>query len=226
MGFYDFRCMISGVSLKGCDAVLVVLCPEAGRGYAPITLGIKGSYNRFGSIDFIEEGLDTDLVLAYFTDRVGDGRLHLDPDHEDSYGKPPNDIEALLNYFERNVSDSSEEHPAAALDGKRLFSALIARPIWEALATLPTPDATFPAPFNDIYGHHLAAALARHHRELLAVNDFTKSQDIAWAPQQEEHIGEQHYAEEIMALLGTARQTFANTPVMLAALDIYAEDPN
>lgn len=223
MGFYDFRCMVSGVSLKGFDAVLVVLRPLAGSGYAPITLGIKGNYNRFGSIDFIEEDRHTDLVVAYFTERVHDGRLVLDPDYEGSYGKPPNDIENLLNYFERNVSDSTDECPAAALDGRRLFSALIARPVWDALAALPAPRVSFPSPFDDIYGHHLPA-LAEHLRELLAVNAFVISHGLSWRPLDEEGIGEQHFAEEMEAFLASARLTFAGTPVMLAALDIYAEE--
>src|SRR5262245_57016161 len=106
--------MVTGVSLKGIGAVLVGLQP-VGRGYRPITLGIAGNYNRYGSIDGIEEDLGTELVLAYFADRVRDGAFVLDPSYVDDYGKPPHDIECLLAYFERNLSDSSDDYPAAAL---------------------------------------------------------------------------------------------------------------
>lgn len=54
MGFYDFRCAVTGISLRGIDAVLVGLRPVGDR-YRPLTLGIAGKYNRLGSIDRIEE---------------------------------------------------------------------------------------------------------------------------------------------------------------------------
>ena len=60
---YDFRCTVTGISLKGVDAVLVGLQP-AGRAYRPITRGIAGAYNRLGSIDGIQEGLNTELMFT------------------------------------------------------------------------------------------------------------------------------------------------------------------
>ena len=42
MGFHDFRCAITGVSLKGADAVAVALEP-VDDGYRPIILGISGN---------------------------------------------------------------------------------------------------------------------------------------------------------------------------------------
>jgi len=62
MGFYDCRCMATGVSLKGADAALVLLHRAAGE-YAPISLAIKGNYNRLGAIDGVDEDANTRLVL-------------------------------------------------------------------------------------------------------------------------------------------------------------------
>lgn len=76
MGLYDSRCMITGVSLKGADAALVLLQPAA-NGYVPISLAIKGYYNRLGSIDGIEEDANTRLVLRYILDRSGAGAFQV-----------------------------------------------------------------------------------------------------------------------------------------------------
>jgi hypothetical protein len=73
MGFYDCRCMVTGLTLEG-DATLVVL-RQAGDAYQPITLGIAGSYDRYGSIDGVEEDVNTGLVFSYFLDRRRDGRF-------------------------------------------------------------------------------------------------------------------------------------------------------
>jgi hypothetical protein len=55
MGFYDCRCMITRISLRGARAVLVpiILLSQSENRYAPFGLGIKGTYNRLGSIDMI-----------------------------------------------------------------------------------------------------------------------------------------------------------------------------
>src|SRR4051794_22109502 len=50
MGFYDCRCAVTGVGLKGADAVLVLLQEDAGR-YRPMALGMAGHYNRAGAVD-------------------------------------------------------------------------------------------------------------------------------------------------------------------------------
>ena len=60
MGFYDFRCAVSGISLRGADAVLVVLEPD-GDQYRPVTLGVTGCYDRLGSI---ETGKTANVVVT------------------------------------------------------------------------------------------------------------------------------------------------------------------
>ena len=80
MGFYDCRCMVSGVSLKGADAALVLL-QQAGEAYRPIALAIVGNYNRLGSIDGIEEDANTKLVLEYFLGKLRSGAFAVDVDY-------------------------------------------------------------------------------------------------------------------------------------------------
>jgi hypothetical protein len=232
MGMYDFRCAITGISLRGADAVLVGLHPVAG-GYQPITFGITGNYNRLGSIDGIEDDLNTDLVHAYFCDRARTGDLLLDPYHAQDYGNPPNDIENLLNYFERNVSDSTEEDPAAALSGRRIFSTLIAKQVWTALAATYAPiDGTPETWFKEIFGDSSIAGdiyrdripeLATHARDLAAVHSFLATQGLTWTIPDEDEIGRQHY-EEMREFLDAARVAFHEVPAVLTALDAYAEE--
>lgn len=230
MGLYDFRCAITGISLKGVDAVLVGLQPAAG-GLRPITLGITGTYNRAGSIDNIREGLHTDLVFAYFRERAETGQFVLDPGYKRDYGNPPRDIESLLRYWERNVTDSTDEHPAATLSGQRIFSVLVAEPVWSALAAAFAPrDGTVETWFKRVFGDSVAQDiygsripdLAARLREMSAVDDFLAGRGIGWQLPDPAEIGAQHDAPELRDYLDAAHSTFHDVPAVRAALGDYA----
>lgn len=231
MGFYDLRCAVTGISLRGTDAVAVGLM-AAEDAYRPVTLGITGCYNRLGSIDGIEEDLNTDLVFAYFSRSARSGDFVMDAEYADAYGDPPRDIEALLGYFERNVSDSSEECPAATLSGRRVFSALVARPVWNALADAfapagGTPETWYgevfgdaPEPEETYRGRH--AELVPHIRALTAVNRFLGARGTGWSLPDDGETGGQHFGSEMREFLDAARACFQNVPSVLGALDAYA----
>ncbi|MEU2673828.1 hypothetical protein ABZ622_34185 [Streptomyces sp. NPDC007164] len=231
MGFYDFRCAVTGISLRGTDAVLVGLRPVGDR-YRPLTLGIVGEYNRLGSIDRIAEDPHTDLVAEYFHRRARAGDFVMDPGYADNYGNPPRDIECLLAYFERNVSDSSEEHPAATLFGRRVFSTLVARPVWTALASAFAPGGgTCETWYQEIFAESpeagemyrgLTGELARHIEELSAVDGFLDSRGLAW-PIPCDDIGGQHFGPEIREYLDAARSDFRDVPAVLEALTDYEQ---
>jgi hypothetical protein len=57
--------MLTGVSVARVGATVVVLRRTA-TGYEPITLGISGEYNGYGTIWSIDEGPDTELVYDFF----------------------------------------------------------------------------------------------------------------------------------------------------------------
>ncbi|MCX4964026.1 hypothetical protein OHA98_04165 [Streptomyces sp. NBC_00654] len=233
MGFYDSRCAVTGISLRGTDAVAVGLMANEG-GYRPVTLGITGNYNRLGSIDGIERDRNSDSVFEYFCRRAWSGDFVMAKQYADAYGDPPHDIDSLLSYFERNVSDSSEERPAATLYGRRVFSVLIARPVWNALAAgefAPggdAPEVWFTEVFGDarepgeLYRGCLAE-VARDIRALAAVNGFLGARGTGWSLPDEDEIGGQHYAPEMREYLSEARTGFQDVPSVLRALDVYAE---
>lgn len=228
MGHFDYRCAVSGVSLRGADAVLVGLEP-AGERYRPVILGITGSYDRLGSIDDITEDVNTELVTAYFRERARTGDFVLATHHEGEFGNPPRDIASVLGYFERNLNDSSEERPAAALFGQRLFPALVAKPVWSAVASTYAPGGgSAEAWFKELFGDSRAAEeayrgripdLASHIGELAAVDGFLRARGLTWALPE----SEQHYGSEMRAYLEEARAAFSDVPAVLVALERYAD---
>lgn len=248
MGFYDTRCMLTGVSLHAIRAT-VVLLHRVGAAYRPITLGIAGQYNRLGSIDDPPEDDHTDVVAAYFLDRMRDGRATLRAGDdgtplrtEDIEGGPRPGPEAwvpaigrLLESVERNSLRflSVEESPYALLDGIPVDAALIAEPVWDALtadrggASGAPVDALFAEAFADspvgyeLYHRHTAQFAGRI-RQLHAIAAFVVEQGLVWAPPGEPA---QRYPTDLGAQYGMdefideARREYAGHARLQAAFD-------
>jgi hypothetical protein len=221
---YDCRCLVTGVSLKGMDAVLVPLLQGDDGAWRPIALGIKGNYDRLGAVDGIDEDEHTAAVARFFEARLADGRL--------AVRKPlPNaKLESLLRAFERNIND----HPkTAVLDGKPVKFSLICRPVWDAAARgtprLADPsgeslDRLLPGERTRGIYAEVAEAVAGEAAELAAVAGFLAARKIAWAPTESDG---QHYREEVTEYLAEARKAFADEPRILAALKTYeSESPD
>lgn len=234
MGFYDCRCMITGVSLHAIGATAVVL-GKAGDAYQPLTLGISGSYDRQGSIDMIHEDTNTRLVLTYFRDRVRDGRAVLS-DAEYLDDPADFDVDGLLRNIEGNsmalAYPEEQSPPAVTFDGDLLFFSLIAQPVWDALAAAAREgsiDAWFSQTFGqsavprEIYGPELGA-VAEQVRQLAAVNDFVAEHGLGWAPPAEPtqrypvDYGMQYEVDEF---LDEAKRDFAEVPALRSAFDEY-----
>ncbi|HEY3503369.1 MAG TPA: hypothetical protein VGN37_11375 [Actinocatenispora sp.] len=77
MGFYDTRCMVTGLNLRVMDAALVPLVPDGHR-YVPVTLAPHGAENGYGVVDGVEDDANSALVFGYFLDRMRDGRARRD----------------------------------------------------------------------------------------------------------------------------------------------------
>jgi hypothetical protein len=222
MGFYDYRCMISGVSLKGADAALVLL-EEYRRAHRPIALAITGNYNRLGSIDGIDEDANTELVFGYFDERLKAGDLVVfEPElkHGGWSG-----IEAMLAIVERNVTESPNTF---LLAGRSVFFALICRAVWKAVvAAHPPKDEAASELFarlfegvevaERIYSGNLTR-VRKGLRELAAVNDFLAERGIRWKPPRD---AGQHYDDDMRRYLGNARRKFHDCPEVLKGLREY-----
>jgi hypothetical protein len=228
MGFYDCRCMATGVSLKGADAALVLLQPSA-AGYDPIALAIKGSYDRLGSIDGVDEDANTRLVLRYFLDGLRSGSFTVDEEYlAVSKRFPIRTIEDLLFGFERNMNDGSGH---AVLHGQPVVFALIALAVWDTIAQSVNPSGEPLLPvFHRLFGASTVGTaiyagsldeVSSHVVEFASVDAFLKSRGLPWLPSEG---GGQHYAEEMREYLVQARRDFANSATVIAALNRYEEE--
>jgi hypothetical protein len=229
MGFYDYRCMVTGVSLKGADTALVLL-EELDLKPRPIALAITSNYNRLGSIDGIEEDSNTDLVFAYFRARHESGELVVDQAELEDHGL--DDIEALLALIERNVTVSPN---SVLLNGRSIFYALICQHVWKAIVRAHRPKKESNADrfarlfkgvpiAEDIYKGRLTR-VKRHLQDLAAVSDFLTGRKLTWKRPNPDNEGEgsQHYGEEMRQFLEEAKRAFHDCPPVLQALAAESE---
>jgi hypothetical protein len=228
MGFYDHRCMVSGVSLKGADAALVPL-QQTESAYVPITLAIKGNYNRLGAIDGITEDTNTDLVLRCFSRKLQTGELIVDQKYLRIHGYFPfRTIENLVQACERNLTDNPH---AVLLNGRPVVYALISQAIWEEIAraapaSAEPAEARFHRLFTgspvaeEIYASNLDGA-TQHLHELAAVHDYLAARGIAWHPPDDPS---QHDSEEMQEYLDEARRAFRDCPIVSQGLQRYERE--
>lgn len=225
MGFYDCRCMVTGVSLKGAGAALVLL-REVGGAHHPGALPVKGAYNRLGSIDHVEEDVNTALILRYFLDKLRRGEFVVDAEYLRPHNAfPVENSGQLFAAFERNINDNST---AAVLSGRPVVFALIARKVWDAIASAaPPPSAPASTVFQRLFkGVPTAegiyrgnvAKVTRPLQELSGVHQFLAGRGLTWRPADGPS---QHSAEEMRAYLDAARQAFRDSPVVLQGLKHY-----
>ncbi len=228
MGLYDCRCMATGVSLKGADAALILLQQAAGT-YRPIALAIKGTYDRLGSIDMIEEDANTRLVLRFFLGGLQSGALRVDEESLAAHHCfPMRTVEDLLRGFERNMNDGGGY---AELHGQPVVFALIARAVWDTIAQVgPPPVGPVSAVFNRLFGASPVGTavyagsleeVALHIGELAGVDAFLRGRGLAWRPTEG---GGQDYPEEMRQYLAEARHAFADSAPIMAALHRYEEE--
>jgi hypothetical protein len=236
VGFYDCRCMVTGLVLTG-ETTLVPLRRE-GDTYRPMALGLSGSYDRYGAVDCIEEDANARLVFDYILDRWRDGRFVVDTEWLHVDDRPPVDIDELVWLVERNCLSFDGDPPVATLDGRLVTFAMIAQPVWDALAAAGTGspasleeqfDRLFAdsPPAGEIYRRHLPE-VAEQVRQLAAVHDFIAVRGQVWKPTAEPDqpyptdMGAQYYHPEMRTFLAVARKDLADVAVLRPVFDGYA----
>jgi hypothetical protein len=223
MGFYDNRCSLSGVSLWRNDAVLILLEPD-GKAFWPVTLGVKGSCNRFGSIDGFTADANVSAICEYLRAKLESKELLIGDDYYVPKGESTaQDVEEFFQAFERNTSDGQEN----GFVERPLTPALICLTIWDGLVerskVTGTPEEVFDRLFADrpipreIYGKSLAN-VQKELVEQAAVSEFMVRHRIAWKPSE---IYGQADLEEVRQFLSEAQKSFKASPEMLAALNAY-----
>ena len=140
MGFFDFRCSISGLSLRAAHAVHVALIEaEPGR-WLPLSLPITGSYDRLGSIDGFVPDFRSELFVRGFARMARAGRADSTAASEEftSFTRGPT-IERLLHLFERVNTMSRWSPMPFTLDGCALRQALFDARCFAALTAATRP---------------------------------------------------------------------------------------
>jgi hypothetical protein len=228
MGMFDARCMITGVSLKGSGAALVLLQQQK-KVYHPIALAITGKYDRAGSIDMIREDDNTALVLRYFQNQLAAKAFVVDEEYlRICEAFPIETTEQLLHGFERTMHDHDT---AAVLNGQPVVFALIATTVWNALARDTKKQATDDsALFRELFKAQPVAAqiydgrledVSQHIRKLAAVSAFLTERTMKWKPAKNVN---QHYSEEMKRYLRSARTKFKASAVVLDGLKAYWDE--
>jgi hypothetical protein len=225
VGFFDCRCLLTGVSLKGARAAAVLL-EKSGGTYHPIALALHGSYDRLGAIDGVTRDAHSDLVLSFFLGKEKAGTFAIDRDYWSEDRHPITCVDDLLWGFERNTNDNPK---TALLDGQPIVTALICAAVWRAIAA-DAPERGGGALFAGLFGGVAAAeemygasveALSTQIAELSAVSTFMRRRRIDWTPTE---AGGQDGAAEMRKYLAEALVRFAGEDAVLAGLQRYERE--
>lgn len=248
MGFYDTACLITGVSLASIDATGVLLRRAAEGYYYPISLGVQGSYDGYGSLDTINASYHTEALTAFFSNAFRSGRFHAhDYTHtgDPIWFDPDIAIESLLYLVERTTTCSDlyggTYPPCTVLDGDPVVMAMIAQPVWEAITDTRQPGRRNLAPMAfgaglptaaEIYGPGLHG-LQEPLRQLAVVSHFIATHPpLRWAPPGEPEqryprgAGRQFSADDIRNFLVQARNDYRGNSAIQRALDGYTRVVN
>lgn len=246
MGVYDTACLITGVSLSHIDATAVLLRRSAAAQYHPISLGIRGTYDGYGSLDAISTGDDTAALTAFFSNAFRAGRFFArDYTHaEDPHWFDPDiAIESLLYLVERTTTCAhlygGVHPPGTVLDGDPVVMAMIAQPVWNAVTAGRRPGRRNLAAMafgaglqtaTEIYGAELNGNFHEPLRQLAVISHFIASHPpLRWAPPGEPDqryprgVGRQFSVEANRQFLSTARRDYRPENAIQSALDTYTK---
>lgn len=237
MGFFDFRCPISGLSLRGAGATHVALIEHAQGRWLPLTLPLTGRYDRLGSIDRLRPDFRTELFAAGFVGFVRAGRVAAPgaPDELAAFRRAPG-VEALLELFERVNTMSQWGAMPFTLDGCQLRQVLFHAGVFGALA----PDDPRPPPpsceqlEDQLARAPVAPQLRELYEEIIIADDevrltasvalaqlgklgeYLERQGEGWSPAAETG---QFYCDDDLAFAREARARLAGTAELLPVID-------
>lgn len=243
MGLFDFRCPISGLSLRAANAVHIGLIEATAGRWLPLTLPLVGCYDRAGSIDGFTPDFRTALFVAGFAGFVRAGRVAAPGAREElaDFTRAPT-IERLLYLFERvNTMSPWRNIVPFTLDGCSLRQVLIHAGVFAALA--PATPQTRPPDYEQLEDQLARAPVAAQARELfeaviiesdavrgaasVALRQLTRldrwleQHRRAWSPDCESG---QFYPDDDLKFAREARTTLAGTPVLLSVVDRVIAD--
>ena len=220
MGLYDYRCMITGLSLASSKTILV-LTAKYETTYLPVALPVSGQYNRLGAIDMITEDQNCASILAYFQSKINSGDVKVDWSEVYWNGSFLNqivNIEQLFTAVERGVT---MEYDCVTLHNNRIEFSLIDATIWAELihfdGTQQETNRSHPDTWHEIYKN----PVPDYDQSVIAFNNvqcFLDKHKIKWLPPNDSG---QHYEEEVAAYLEAAKSKFQDEPLILKGIAEY-----
>ncbi|QSQ21264.1 hypothetical protein JY651_39745 [Pyxidicoccus parkwayensis] len=235
MGAYDYRCLLSGISLRGAECVAIVLQREA-EGWQPASLPMRGRYNGYGSIDsdFRERSYIDDQATRSFEDAVGEQRIKLDVEATFSWRRSDREgRDRMLATIERAATG----HGTVVFSGRRVVHTLMDAAFFDAICAeltetqestnallervLPTALGRWwygdlaESPIRDVQSQLRKGLL-----QVAAVSAWMQQHGIEWAtPPVFDGPGEQHDEYQILASYRAACSRFAGEPWSHDVLD-------
>lgn len=237
MGFFDFLCPVSGLSLRAAQAVQVPLIESTPGRWWPLGLPLLGTYDRLGSIDGFHPDFRTDLLVAGFATMAGAGRVDAGsvPDEYAEFTRAAA-LAPLLQMFERATTMARWAAMTFTLDGRPLRQTLIHAEVFAALAPeLRLPHAPSPEDLTKQLARAPVAAQARELfaalpradagvraaasvalTQLAAVGEWLSARRRRWSPLAE---GGQYVVTDDLRFARRARGRHADAPELLAVID-------
>jgi len=245
VGAYDCVCMLTGVSLRPTDAVVVLLRQRGEQSYSPIALPVFGGYDSMGGVDAIDEDANAGLLVDFFAAQLQTGRFVAVDYFNDhlTWPEPSSDyfsvIDGLIGLVERNTTMwrywGEGAEPLVSIDGDPVVFALLARSIWDAIvesaAEPPGSVASLletafggDAIAHELYDDHLGE-VASALRAFAVVNDFIATHGLSWTPPGAGRYSgdyDQHFGE-MVEYLHRARVDWHDNPAIQTGLDRHTE---
>jgi hypothetical protein len=223
MGYFDYRCMISGLSLRSSRTALVLL-EKLDNNYVPIGFPIFGQYNRLGAIDMILEDENANHILNFFQSRIKSGDININ--WQDIYwqGEPLSEIGnigQLLAAVERGVT---MQYDCVTFKGRRIIYSLIDYKIWDGLTFFEFENRMSGLVLSDtwkeiykqqipFYGNYIF--------EFKNVNDFLNKHNIKWVPP---NNSGQYSEEEENDFLRQTKSKFIDEPLVMDGVSAYEKE--
>jgi hypothetical protein len=231
MGFYDVVCGISEVSLLGQEADLI-LVRETKKGWRPVGLAVRGTYNRLGSID-VSDSSWTKTYWSGVQKLLASKKLELDEEAED--------LEEFFACVERTAIGEN----CVRFEGEALGFMLIQADVCDALIETAEEEGTQASDLEDLPvedlvarafqgvepGPSLVKVLTANRNvagkakdelvRLLQIQAWMAKHKATWGVSDE---AGQHGGEEIEESLAKAKKHFAKAPLLLAAVERCREN--
>lgn len=220
MGLFDYRCMISGLSLSSSRTSLILL-EKLGENYVPIAFPVYGQYNRLGSIDMILKDENANRILNFFQTKISSREVKVDWEEvywEGAFLNKIETIEQLMASAERSVT---MEYDCITFNGRRIVYALVDYSIWNELTYFDYKNRESVLIQCDTWKEIYKEPISYHGNfvfEFKNIQDFLTTHDIKWTPPNNPG---QHSNEEVNIFLNEAKLKFNNEPLIMSGIGAY-----